>query len=192
MLRFVSLAVSRTGAAALMFTGALLAVAVALALIVIQLVGERPVLNGIACQLGVSQTCLLQDLEEERQRLRGLRERTAELEALYQRLSALEHASSSYTLFTFNSDVRPTVVTGIEYASLIEPDQLTSGRCYIDLGHRNGVQRHVTIATFETDLRVRSERLNAAQLQASGLSRNDMNAALARCAWPEEVRGGLS
>lgn len=185
-------ALSRLWAGGIMMIGAALAVTIALGLIIVQLVGLQEVRDGVACQLGFSQECLWQELQEERRELREMRKRTAELEALHARLAALEHASSSYTLFSHDRNGSHQVSTGIRFASLLEPDQLVAGWCYIELGVRNGIDTDLPIARFDDDLRVQRHDISAAALRQAGLDRDDITDALTRCAWPDVVRGNLS
>ena len=93
--------------------------AIILFLIAVVLAGEGPVIKGISCQLGISKECILLELQEEREKLRGMERRNRELmarnkemEALVERLSALDHASESYVVFFEKRGHGHTVSTG--------------------------------------------------------------------------------
>lgn len=179
---------SRSAGLALLLSGAALTFLIALFLILTQIIGERTVVEGIKCQLGLSEDCLLKELRAERARLDALQTRYEELESLYSRLSALDHAASSFVIFhAHHLSSGGTVQTSHRYASLIDPSTLTGGWCYLDLG---GVplNRNFYLADMDRRLRVTPMAYSKADLDAAGLSEADVAAATKRCTWPPDVQ----
>lgn len=113
-------------------TGAiLLTFAIIVLMMSVVIFGQAPVLRGVSCYLGLSQECLLRDLKEERRKIDKLEKRQRELMAqvteadtILKRLSALDHASSSYVVFFEARDGLRKVTTGHTYASLLDPSTL--------------------------------------------------------------------
>lgn len=176
---------SRTASCALLITGIGLTTVIAGALIITSLVGPKPVIDAVSCQLGFSQTCLLQELRQEKKKLRKLQGRTAELEALYKRLSKLDHASSSYAVFYHDKKGKFTVSTGVKYVSLVKPGTLTSGWCYIRLSSSGSLDQNLHIANMDSKLKVTKNTFSAKRLSKIRLTQKDVSQALSRCKWPE-------
>jgi hypothetical protein len=137
------------------------------------------------CELGLSKDCLRQELQEERQRLHELQERNAEMEALFQRLASLDHASSSYVVFYSDTSASLTVTTGHTYASLLDPDALIGAHCYFYAGTAGAGSRQIELADMNRNLRIKNNRYSRWALRGTGVKRVDIAALQARCQWPE-------
>ena len=181
MLRFIGRAVGLSFLA----LGIVLTFVVAITLIAMQLLGDEEAIEEISCRLDLSQECVRDELAEERRRLEELRARTGELEALYERLTRLDHASESFTLFYSDYSGPNTISSGHRYASLIDPETFISGWCYIHLPSPAGVSIDLFVARMGADRIVTRETVSDEALAESGLTQADIDAALQHCRWPE-------
>ena len=176
------------GAALTLLASAIgLTMVIAVGLIAFQVLGPQPVVDLIACELGLSTDCLQEELEQKRRRLKKLEERTAELEALYDRLAKLEYASESFVVFYTDREGKREVTSAHRYASLIAPDRLVGGWCYIDLPSVSGISRNFFIAKMSADRIVRPTNPAGNVLASAGVSNGEVAQALSRCHWPEGV-----
>lgn len=187
MLKFLSRTASisiLTGAIALTF-------AIIVFLMAVVLAGEGPVMKTISCQLGLSKECVWVELQKERKALKVLRQENDALqsevkkaEALFKRLSDLDHASESYVVF-FESEARGyTVSTGYTYASLLDPETLVSAHCYIHAKVFGAGSRQIRIGKMDRNKRISLERYKASSLKGSGVSVSDIAAFQSACRWP--------
>lgn len=177
---------SRSAGLALLLTGAVATFLIALFLILTQIIGEQTVIQGIKCQIGLSEECLLKELRAERAELEALRDRHQELEALYARLQAIDHAASSYVVFHEDHGFfSGTVHTGHRYASLIDPSTFTGGWCYLGLDSNGSLARNFFLADMDAGLRITPRAHSEDDLRDAGLSERDVAKALKRCSWPE-------
>lgn len=174
----------RSVALSFLATGIGLSLLIAVGLIVIQLFGGQPFIERIACVLELSDDCLQEELEQERNRLHLLRDRNRELEALYERLDRLDFASESFVVFYRDNSGPHEVVTGHRYASLIEPGTLTGGWCYVDLPTLAGLSNQVFVARMDADMVVTPEPLEDSALREVSMTRSDVAEAAGRCQWP--------
>ncbi|MGJ8618626.1 MAG: hypothetical protein ACSHWS_17415 [Sulfitobacter sp.] len=182
MLKFLG----RTAAITLLLTAIAAAVSIVTFLIVISLLGEERVIEGITCHLGVSETCLRQELMIERAKLEALQGRNDEMEALLERLSSLDHAASSYVVFLERRVGSRIVQTGHTYASLLDPNTLTSAHCYFQQ-YRKGSAGHLQFNLDHMDaaMRVTNPNFTETELRNVGLSPAEMRALQNNCQWPE-------
>lgn len=186
--------INRTIGLTLLMGAAALTTALAIALIAVQLIGEEALVERVACHIGLSDKCVRDQLEEsqqelERQRREGarLRGRIAEMEAVLGRLSALDHAASSYVIFYRDTAGRFDVVTGHQYASLLDPETLTAGWCYIDVDRGSALRGSLYISRFDADLALRNDSVSAEDRRAANLPRGAIDEARSRCTWPDGV-----
>lgn len=165
--------------------------ALILLLMAITLVGEGPVIRGIACQFGLLEDCVRQELQEERDRLRILRNqneellaRNAEMEALLERLASLDHASSSYVVFYTDRAAGRTVTTGHTFASLLDPDTQIGAHCYISVATRGAGNRRIDLGEMSATGAVTRDQYSAADLAGTGVSQSDISRLEQACQWP--------
>lgn len=169
-----------------LLTGAIaLVILMALGLIAYQLLGDVSAIQKLTCRYGLSTQCLEDELEKKRREMRALQLRMAELEALYKRLSKLDHASESFVVFYTNRGGSHTVTSGHRYASLIEPGRFKAGWCYIDLPNAGGISRNFYIARMGSSGDVSPNHIGDESLSNAGLTRHDVSEALTRCRWPD-------
>lgn len=197
-------------ASIILINATILAFLIAVFLIAVQLVGPKPVIDAISCELSLSHECLRNDLRKERRKLdlerqkrqleekkrsaleervaelKRIEKRAKELEALYQRLAKLDHAASSYVVFHTSSFRRYKVETGHKYASLLDPNTLIEGWCSIVL-NGGAIARFFTIAGFEKNRRVVNQTVGRTTLREAGLSGRDVSSARKYCKWPRGV-----
>ncbi|MEM9046713.1 MAG: hypothetical protein AAGC81_18690 [Pseudomonadota bacterium] len=190
VLKWINRAVGLT----LLVTAAALTTGLALALIASQLIGEEAFIDRLTCQLGLSETCVherLEDsqrhLERQRRESKRLRERIVEMDAVLGRLRELDRASSSYVIFYRDKTGPLDVVTGHQYASLLDPGTLTSGWCYIDVGRGSALSGSLHIARFDADLKLHQKTVGSRDRQKAGVSEDAVKDARARCTWPEGI-----
>ncbi len=178
----------RSFALSFLATGIGLSLLIAVVLIVIQLFGGQIIIDRIACLFELTENCVQEELQLERERLELLRLRNTKLEALYERLARLDHASESFVLFYHDRTGQHEVVTGHRYASLIDPTTLTGGWCYLNLPGRAGLSNRVFVTRMDDDMRLIPEPLDDSVLAEVSLTRGDVADAVGRCKWP----GGAS
>lgn len=166
-------------------TGIVLSMSIAIVLIVIQLLGGEAAIDKVACYLDLSEECVRNELDEERRKLKGLRKRNRELEAIYQRLRRLDHASESFVVFYTDHSGDHTVTSGHRYASLIDPATLIGGWCYINLPSPAGVSSDVFVAHMDEDRVVTPDTVTDEALEHAGLTQKEITAAFGRCHWPK-------
>ena len=174
----------RSVALAFLAIGISLSLTIATALIVIQLLGGQVFVDRMACQFGFSDDCIRLELEEERRKLQDLRQRNKELEALYERLRRLDHASESFVVFYTDYEGEQTVTSAHRYASLIDPGTLIGGWCYIHLPSPTGTSKSFFVAHMDRDAVVAPDAITDEALERSGLTQQDVTAAYGRCRWP--------
>ncbi|OUS37249.1 hypothetical protein A9Q94_06510 [Rhodobacterales bacterium 56_14_T64] len=166
-------------------------------LMAVVLVGERPVVRGLACQFGISSDCAGQklrlELQQEQKRLeqmrgqnRDLMARNQEMEALLKRLASLDHAASSYVIFYEDSNSSPTVTTGHTYASLLDPDTLVSAHCYLQVEVKGAGTRQVNLGKMSDGAKISLRNYSKAELKQADLSARELSALQSRCQWPEK------
>lgn len=178
--------ISRSAGLTLLLSGVVLCFTIALFLILTKLVGEEQVIDTITCQLGLSEDCLLGELRAERARLAAMQARTQDLEALYERLASLDHASASYVVFyEDHSLLGQTVHTGHRYASLLDPSAFTGAWCYIGLSDNGALAKNFFLADMDSGLSVTRRAHSADDLRNAGLSTRDVATAIKRCIWPQ-------
>lgn len=205
---FVLRLISRTVGLALLTAAMGLTTILAIALIMIQLFGEEAFMDRLACNLGLSDDCIRQQLEETREHLEhkkreldrerqelsrtrrdlaGTRSRMSELEGMFERLSKVGHAASSYVVF-YDTEMGPFgVQSGHRYASLLDPDTLIGGWCSIQFLSADSVHSFVHIQQFDRNLRLYEVTVSPASRRAAGLTLQDIKAARTRCKWPAGV-----
>lgn len=179
---------------ALLSGGIAITTMIALLIVIITLFSNTKVMETVECRLGLSDTCLMNDLrqkerelEQKRREALELERRSAELEALYERLAQLEHSGSSYVIFHSQTVAGYEVTTGHAYASLIEPDRLTSGWCYTSGTDHAGVTTRLNLASFETDMRLEIAAPSNDALASFGVSHPEFSRLVLGCQWPEGV-----
>lgn len=176
----------RTAAITLLLAAIATAVSIVIFLIAISLLGQERVIECISCRLGVSETCLRQELALERSALRALQGRHDEMEALLERLSSLDHAASSYVVFLKNKVGSRTVTTGHTYASLLDPNTLIGAHCYFYANGGGSVGNlQVNLGTMDPSKRVTQRRLSSSALRDAGVTSAQLAALQAQCQWPE-------
>ncbi|SMX28207.1 hypothetical protein TRP8649_02322 [Pelagimonas phthalicica] len=187
MLKFSSRAISMT----ILASAIALTFSIIVFLMAVVLVGEGPVIKGIACELNVSEDCLRKDLQKERQKFQQMQRRNQELqaenkkmEALVERLAALDHASSSYVVF-YTKSGRRSVTTGHTYASLLKPDDLIGAHCYFFANVTGAGTRQVNLGKMDRRMRLKLSNYNPSELRGTGVSVADIAALQAQCQWPE-------
>ena len=174
--------VGRPIALAALFTALLLVLGISIALIAMQLFGHDKIVSEAECRLGLSDKCLSVQLEESRDEISRLQSRKKKLEAIYDRLASLDHASESFVVFYFDR-TGPTVVTGLQYKSLIEPGQFDEGWCYIQLSQSGEISQNINIARMNRDGTVRPASISGDTLSAKDLTNDQVAAARQRCRW---------
>ena len=181
MLRFMGRSVGLTFLA----IGIALAFATAIALILIQLLGGQDFIDDVSCRLGLSTDCIREELASERRRLAEMQTRLGQLQAVYDRLARLEHASESFAIFYTDHSGQYPVTTGHRYASLIEPGTFVAGWCYIDLPGPGSVSVNFYLARMDAGRTLMPEVVSDDALGRADLSRTEVVAARHRCQWPD-------
>jgi len=191
----------------LLLAGLVLTASLVLFLILWSLLGtDVPAIQRLLCKHDLTEACAIEAAEAEAAAVRAemedllaqmrkkeaefqdLGRRRAELQELYDRLERLENATESYVIFSHDRGGVYPVVTGWQYASLLEPNRLTKGWCYFDVvqGSDND-KRTVYLAEFGSGLRLTANPVNSSTLRDLGLSETGLSSLRARCKWPEGV-----
>jgi hypothetical protein len=172
--------------------GIVLTFSVIVFMMAIVLMGEGLVIKGLSCSIGLSEDCLRQDLQQERERLRQMQRRNQELlaenqqaEALKQRLAELDHAASSYVVFYSAKHRSHTVKTGHTYASLLNPDALIGAHCYVTARISGAGDRHIDLGKMASNKRVSLKTYRAEALEGTGLRPTDITMLQSKCRWPD-------
>lgn len=176
---------SRSAGLALLLSGVALCIAIVLFLILAQLLGPDTVIKGLQCHLGFSEECLVQKLRAERRELAKIRKETENMQEIFKKLEALDHASSSYVIFFEQDSGRNRISTGHRYVSLLDPNTIDSAWCNLYFPNLSSISQHVTIAKMSSKFRVRYESLSARTMRKAGLDQAELQAALTLCTWPE-------
>lgn len=181
----------RTLSLTILMSAIVLTTVIIVFMMAVVLAGEGPVVRGISCQLGLSEGCLRQELQEERNQLKLLRRKNEELlaenqeaEALIQRLSDLDHASSSYVVFYTSTRRGVNLDTGHTYASLLDPDTLIGAHCYVHAQVRGAGTRRIDLGTMSPRKRLTLNRYSSAALRGTGFGTSDIADLQALCQWP--------
>lgn len=157
-------------------------------MIAIALLGEDKVIRAVACQVGVGENCLRQELLQERKKLQQMQERNAKMEALLERLAKLDHASSSYVVFYINERGKHEVTTGHTYASLLDPNTLIGAHCYINVFQSGAGRTHIDLGNMKQNKSITLKTYKAADLAAIGLTNSEYIKLQSRCRWPNGAR----